>query len=264
MTSIRSLLFLFSVIFCNCVLGQTIPSNFSGKYQGPVSFTYGNNLKTTTPNITFNLLTDGTFNFIMDNGCSGSGGVTSSIVLGYLVVDEKFSPTSISCPSLGYSNSNVQAGQLEVLCNASQSCNMSLAVAGNFSILADSLFRSGSASGINPNLVPKTGTWWNSAESGRGYSLQVSTDLTKLLISVWSYDSKGNAIWYQAVASQQGSGYSGTLVQYGSGQTLTGAYQPSTIANPNVGSISVQFTNPLNGTMTLPDGRVIPISYFSF
>jgi hypothetical protein len=47
------------------------------------------------------------------------------------------------------------------------------------------------------------------------------------------------------------------------GQTLTGAYQPATGVS-DVGSLTIQFSSPTAGMLTLPNGRQIPIQRFSF
>ena len=57
--------------------------------------------------------------------------------------------------------------------------------------------------------------------------------------------------------------YQGTWSSYTGGQTLTGTYHPPTGAT-SAGSLTVQFTSATAGTMTLPDGRQIPIQRYGF
>ena len=86
-----------------------------------------------------------------------------------------------------------------------------------------------------------------------------------MLIAGYMYDTNGNPIWYESTGPMaDASTYQGNWVQYGYGQTLTGAYQPSSVVNANVGSLTVQFSSPTTATMTLPDGRQIPLVRYLF
>ena len=58
--------------------------------------------------------------------------------------------------------------------------------------------------------------------------------------------------------------YVGVWRQYGNGQTMTGAYKPATLVNGNVGTVRIQFSDTQNATLTLPDGRTIPMTRFRF
>jgi alpha-tubulin suppressor-like RCC1 family protein len=111
--------------------------------------------------------------------------------------------------------------------------------------------------------TPQAGWWWNPNEAGRGFSLEIQGGT--MLIAGYMYDTNGNPIWYSSTgAMANASTYQGNWIQYGYGQTLTGAYQPASVVNSNVGSLTLQFSSPTNGTMTLPDGRQIPITRYSF
>ena len=48
------------------------------------------------------------------------------------------------------------------------------------------------------------------------------------------------------------------------GQSVGGPYHPPQLVNGNVGTVSLVFHGPKNGTITLPDGRQIAISRFVF
>ncbi len=79
------------------------------------------------------------------------------------------------------------------------------------------------------------------------------------------YDASGNPIWYLATGAMSAPmTFTGHWTEAGGGQTLTGAYKAASTVNANVGSLTIQFTDTKNGTMTLPDGRVIPITRFGF
>jgi len=111
--------------------------------------------------------------------------------------------------------------------------------------------------------APEGGWWWYVLESGRGFSLEVQGSL--LTIAGYMYDTAGNPIWYMSVGTMaSGALYQGAWMQFADGQTLTGMYKPATLANANVGPLTLQFADAQNGTMTLPDGRMIPITRLRF
>ena len=78
------------------------------------------------------------------------------------------------------------------------------------------------------------------------------------------YDASGNPIWYSTSGPMStATRYLGTWQQFANGQTLTGAYRPP--SNPgNVGTVTLQFINATNATLTLPDARVIPLTRYRF
>jgi hypothetical protein len=113
-------------------------------------------------------------------------------------------------------------------------------------------------------FTPQGGFWWNPAEGGRGYVIEIHG--STLFIGGFMYDGNGNAIWY-------GSGpgamvdfrtYVNVWQQYGNGVTLTGSYKPAIVVNPNVGALTIQFTSATDGKLTLPNGTQIPITRFPF
>lgn len=112
-----------------------------------------------------------------------------------------------------------------------------------------------------PPGTPQAGYWWNPNEPGRGFSIEVQGGT--LLIAGYMYDANGNPTWYSSQGAMNGTTtYQGNWVQYGYGQTLTGGFQSASVFNANVGALTIQFSSPTAGTMTLPDGRQIPITRF--
>jgi hypothetical protein len=109
----------------------------------------------------------------------------------------------------------------------------------------------------------QSGWWWNPDESGRGFALEVQND--SVFLGGFMYDDAGNPIWYLSTGGLSNpTTYSGSWAQYGSGQTLTGPIQANTLVNPNVGSLTLSFSDATHGTLTLPDGSQIPITRFQF
>ncbi|MFZ6675513.1 hypothetical protein [Undibacterium sp. Xuan67W] len=123
---------------------------------------------------------------------------------------------------------------------------------------------SSGASAVPAAGTPETGWWWNSAEGGRGFSIEIQKGT--MFLAGYMYDSAGNPIWYASGPTAMSSQYSykGVWQQYGNGQTLTGAYKPASVVNANVGAISLTFNNSTSATLVLPNGTSIPLTRFSF
>ena len=84
-------------------------------------------------------------------------------------------------------------------------------------------------------------------------------------IASYMYDGAGNPVWYASgpTALTGNNTYQGTWTTYTGGQTLTGTYHSPT-GTVTAGNLTLQFTSPTAGTLTLPDGRQIPIQRFGF
>jgi hypothetical protein len=105
-------------------------------------------------------------------------------------------------------------------------------------------------------VKPQTGWWWNSAESGRGFSIEQRGN--NAFLSAYLYASDGSPLWLissGAVAASSEVSYAGTLLQYENGQTLSGAHRSPRLAG-SPGSISLRFGNSRTGTLTWPGGTI--------
>ena len=112
---------------------------------------------------------------------------------------------------------------------------------------------------------PEGGWWWNPNEPGRGFFLEWQGG--QLFMAGYMYDASGNPIWYLSTNTTPSSNlrsYSGTWWEYGNGQTLTGPYKPATRINDNVAPVTIQFSGPTTGLLTLPGGRTTAIERFRF
>ena len=108
--------------------------------------------------------------------------------------------------------------------------------------------------------LPQPGWWWNSAQSGRGYTIEVQGD--HLYFAGYLYDTSGRATWYTSGGPMtNNTSYTGTLYSFANGQTLTGNYKAP--APTVVGIINLQFTDATHGTLTWPGGTV-PIERYVF
>jgi len=98
-------------------------------------------------------------------------------------------------------------------------------------------------------FTPSAGWWWNPAESGRGYSIEVQGN--SLFFVGFMYEDDGRPVWLFSAGpvSADPTTYSGPLLQFSNGQTMTGPYQPP--GNPaTVGHLDVAFTADNAGTLT--------------
>lgn len=113
------------------------------------------------------------------------------------------------------------------------------------------------------NIVPETGGWWNPDESGRGFFIEASHGT--LVGRFMMYDTNGNAVWYLTAGSLTSDGsFTGKLLQYAGGQSLTGDYVAPKVVNDAVGTVSIKFSDSSTGVLTLPNGRQINIQRFKF
>jgi hypothetical protein len=109
----------------------------------------------------------------------------------------------------------------------------------------------------------ESGWWWNEAEGGRGFFIEVQGSTA--FIGSFMYDNIGQPIWYASTASLQGTQYlSGALLQYSNGQSLTGTYKPAAPLGGTIGNMAFNFTSADTANMVLPNGVVVPLKRFIF
>jgi len=103
--------------------------------------------------------------------------------------------------------------------------------------------------------APQTGWWWNPAEGGRGFSIEVSGN--RIFFAAFHYDVSGRATWNVAsgATSLDGSLFTGDLLDVSGGQTLGGAY-PGFPRVATRGPITLAFNDAAHGTMIWPGGNV--------
>ncbi len=121
------------------------------------------------------------------------------------------------------------------------------------------------ANGLNspPTATqPQTGWWWNPREGGRGFSVEVQNG--SAFIATYMYDGAGNPVWYAANPTLLVNNvYIGSWTSYLGGQTLSGTYHSPT-GTATAGSLTIQFSSPTTGLVTLPNGALTAIERFPF
>ncbi len=115
---------------------------------------------------------------------------------------------------------------------------------------------------VGGGALPEDGWWWNTAESGRGFSIEIQNGT--LFMVAYLYDDSGNPIWISAQGQLIDGRFDGNWVQFSDGQSLTGPYQPPVITDESVGTVALVFTSMRTAALTLPDGRTIEIERFPF
>jgi hypothetical protein len=111
-------------------------------------------------------------------------------------------------------------------------------------------------------FVPESGWWWNSAEGGRGFALEVQGD--NFFIAGFMYDTNGLPSWYVSTGKMSDvQTYRGNWVQYSGGQTMFSSYRSPTssvVAEP----LTINFSDSKNATLYLPSGPISLTRFKSF
>ena len=114
---------------------------------------------------------------------------------------------------------------------------------------------------------PATGYWWNPAESGRGYGIELQGDQISLV--AYMFEASGASTWYSALLNRQLDGsFSGNLSRNAGGQTFTGAYKAPT-ASALIATVKLTLTSTTKGLLTVfpADGsaaQTLSLERFSF
>jgi hypothetical protein len=120
----------------------------------------------------------------------------------------------------------------------------------------------GGSSTAQPATNPQTGWWWDPSQSGRGFAFEMQGG--QAYFAAYMYDASGNPTWYLANGSFANSTFTGVWQQYAGGQTMTGPFQFPGLANANVGSVTLQFTDATHATLTLPNNQQIAFGRYQF
>ena len=106
---------------------------------------------------------------------------------------------------------------------------------------------------------PVSGYWWDPSESGNGFVIEIQG--SQMFMAGFLYAASGEATWVASVGPMASSSeYSGSLITYTGGQTLTGNYVVPALS-PSLGNVSITFTSDTQGSVTWPGGT-FPIQRF--
>jgi hypothetical protein len=99
---------------------------------------------------------------------------------------------------------------------------------------------------------PASGMWWNPAESGRGYNIDVQNGT--MVVTAYVYTSSGTATWFLAAGPYDNatSTFTTSLNAFSGGQCFGCSYSNPT--SMGGGPLSIVFTSPETATMTFPGG----------
>ena len=113
------------------------------------------------------------------------------------------------------------------------------------------------------NATFGNGTWWNDAESGRAFVIEVQGN--NVTLGSFMYGEDGQPVWYRSHGQlASASSFTLELTQLANGQTLTGAYRQPTTLSGSLGSVTFQARTADRATLTLPGGRQIQLKRLVF
>ena len=112
--------------------------------------------------------------------------------------------------------------------------------------------------------TPQAGLWWNPAEDGRGYGIDVQGDT--IVVTTFAYGNNGQMQWYISAGkiTNNGTRFVGTLDKVTNGQCLNCLWTGGPTFIGNDGTISINFTSRSTGILTLPNGRQTAIQRQNF
>ena len=117
----------------------------------------------------------------------------------------------------------------------------------------------------NGNTCPTVGLWAIDSERngqpGRGFTIEEQGGV--LVLTVFGYDSSGNATFYQSAGAVNNSSFGGGLDYYTGGTTFGGSWKSASLAG-SAGQVAINFTDSNTGTITFPGEAAKTISKFNW
>lgn len=110
-------------------------------------------------------------------------------------------------------------------------------------------------------IAPLVGLWWNPAESGSGYAIDLEHGV--VVVTIYSYNADGTPQWYLMYGPLINNTVSGPLTKYEGGQCISCAYK-APVPNGEDGMMTIVFTTPTTAAVSLPGGRNFQILMPSF
>jgi hypothetical protein len=102
-------------------------------------------------------------------------------------------------------------------------------------------------------FTPESGVWWNPAEGGRGFVIEVQDNV--LSIGAYVYDTSGRAQWFTSGGTMTSNAlYQGTLDLYSNGQAIGGVYRAPSVVRGAGGNVRIDFITETTARMTWAGG----------
>lgn len=112
----------------------------------------------------------------------------------------------------------------------------------------------------------ETGWWWNAAESGRGWFLEVqktASGQNSAYLVGYAYDEQGTANWHVATGPMTTPTlFEGSMALYRGGAPISMTSDTAPTSMANLGAVSVQFTSTGTAVLSLSNGKQIPLTRF--
>ena len=107
--------------------------------------------------------------------------------------------------------------------------------------------------------VPESGWWWNPQESGRGFFIEWQKGYAD--VAGYMYNDTGDPVWYIAVyETPNARAFSGNWWTFANGQSMGGTYRAATRTSDTFAPLTINFSGPDTGVMTLPNGRTTTLT----
>ena len=110
-------------------------------------------------------------------------------------------------------------------------------------------------------VQPEAGIYWNAAESGRGYTMEVAGNIAS--IGVFHYDASGEPTWNLIVGDMSTGRLASSFTSYTGGQTLTGAYKPAQQVTTSQ-QFQANFASACSGSIQFPGMSAVAVNRFPF
>lgn len=111
-------------------------------------------------------------------------------------------------------------------------------------------------------FTPESGTWWNPAEPGSGFLIEIQDNF--LFFAGYLYRPDGQPMWYTSQGTLNGNArFVGVLSSFSGGQCLGCPWRPATAAVGAGGPIEIIFDTEARGRLTW-GGRTINIERFDY
>jgi hypothetical protein len=127
-----------------------------------------------------------------------------------------------------------------------------------YAMLASILAFSSAASAF----TPENGTWWNPAEPGTGYLIEIQDNF--LFLAGYMYAPDGRPMWYTSQGTMNGNArFVGELSSFSNGQCLGCVWRQPSVQLGAGGPIEIIFDTETAARITL-GGRQVPIQRFDY